>query len=70
MQTLKRWGLVLAEVAAVLALAVWPAEATTKTEPAFMNTATVSIGVDFTVVMQNTGVYRLYGISVQATEQN
>lgn len=36
MQTLTRWGLVLAEVIAVLVLAVWPADATTKTEPALM----------------------------------
>jgi hypothetical protein len=37
--------------------------------PAFMNTANASVGMDFTAVMQNTGVYRLYGISATWTQQ-
>lgn len=35
--------------------------------PAFMQTAATQVSVDFTVVMQNTGVYRLYGIAVTWT---
>lgn len=31
--------------------------------PAFMNTANVQVGIDFTAVLANTGVYRLYGIA-------
>jgi hypothetical protein len=38
--------------------------------PAFMNTTSAAIDVDFTVVMQNTGVYRLYGISATWTQQD
>lgn len=31
--------------------------------PAFMTTAATAVNIDFTVVMANTGVYRLYGIA-------
>ena len=34
---------------------------------AFMTTANAQVGIDFTVVMANTGVYRLYGIAVTYT---
>ena len=37
---------------------------------AFMNTADAQVTLDFTVVMQNTGVYRLYAISATWTEQD
>jgi hypothetical protein len=32
--------------------------------PAFMTTANTAVNLDFTVVMANTGVYRLYGIAI------
>jgi hypothetical protein len=38
--------------------------------PAFMNTIDTGIVVDFTVVLQNTGVYSLYGVSATWTVQD
>lgn len=35
--------------------------------PAFMNTAATQVSIDFVVVMQNTGIYRLYGIAATFT---
>ena len=37
--------------------------------PAFMTTANAQIGLDWTIVMANTGVYRLAGVSATWTEQ-
>ena len=38
--------------------------------PAFMNTADAIISLDFTVVMQNGGVYTIYGVTTTWTEQD
>ncbi len=37
--------------------------------PAYMNLANSTVAVDFTVVMANTGVYRLYGVQARYSTQ-
>ena len=38
--------------------------------PAFMVTPDSQVGMDFTVVLQNTGAFKLYGVSAAWTEQD